>query len=71
VDDKGMLLVSIAPGAGSQAMAGQGALLQLDVEALCAGDSAFTLDPGNVHLVAADGRGLMLQMGQSHLTVKQ
>ncbi|MEP6705884.1 MAG: secretin N-terminal domain-containing protein [Pyrinomonadaceae bacterium] len=71
VDDKGMLLVSIAPGAGSQGLSGQGALLQLDVEALCAGDSAFTLDPGNVHLVAADGRSLMLQMGQSHLTVKQ
>jgi general secretion pathway protein D len=71
VDDKGMLLVSIAPGAGSQAMTGQGVLLQLDVEALCAGDSAFTLDPGNVHLVAADGRSLMVQIGQSHLTVKQ
>ncbi len=71
VDDKGMLLVSITPGAGSQAMTGQGVLLQLDVEALCAGDSAFTLDPGNVHLVATDGRSLMLQMGESHLTVKQ
>ena len=71
VDDKGMLLVSIAPGAGATTMTGQGALLQLDVEALCAGDSAFTLDPGNVHLVASDGRSLMLQMGQSHLTVKQ
>jgi len=71
IDDKGMLLVSIAPGAGSPALTGEGALLQIEVEAVGAGDSAVTFDAGNVHLVAADGRGLVLQLGQSQLAVKQ
>ena len=71
VDDKGMVLLSIAPGPGSKAIIGDGALLQIEIEAIGAGDSAVNFDAGNVHLVAADGRALVLQLGQSHLVVKQ
>lgn len=71
IDDKGMILLSIAPGSGSIAMKGEGALLQIEVEGIGAGDSAFSFDAGNVHLIAADGRALVLQLGQSQLAVKQ
>lgn len=71
IDDKGMILLSIAPGGGSKAMLGDGSLLQIEVEAVGVGDSAVNFDAANVHLVAADGRALVLQLGQGRLVVKQ
>jgi general secretion pathway protein D len=71
IDEKGMLVVSITAGPGSNSMTGQGALLKIDFEAVGAGDGAVSFDTGNVHLIAADGRSLVLQLGQSVLTVKQ
>ncbi|HVS20537.1 MAG TPA: secretin N-terminal domain-containing protein [Pyrinomonadaceae bacterium] len=69
-DQSGMLLVSVAPVAGST-VSGEGALLNIEVEAIGAGDSALVFDLSNVHLVAADGRPTMLDLGSSKLTVKQ
>jgi len=71
IDDKGMLLISIAPAAGASPMAGDGSLLKIDFEAVGAGEGAFAFDTGNVHLVAADGGSLVLQLGQTRVTVKQ
>ncbi|MEA2206160.1 MAG: ral secretion pathway protein [Blastocatellia bacterium] len=71
IDEKGMLVVSITAGPGSGSMIGQGPLLKIDFEAVGAGDGAVSFDTGNVHLIAADGRSLVLQLGQSVLTVKQ
>jgi general secretion pathway protein D len=71
IDEKGMLVVSITAGPGSSSMTGQGPLLKIDFEAVGAGDGAVSFDTGNVHLIAADGHSLVLQLGQSVLTVKQ
>jgi general secretion pathway protein D len=71
IDEKGMLVVSITAGPGSNSMTGQGPLLRIDFEAVGPGDGAVSFDTGNVHLIAADGRSLVLQLGQSVLTVKQ
>jgi hypothetical protein len=69
MDQNGMVLVSLAPAAGSPAI-GEGTLLNLDIEATGAGDSGLVFDLSNVHLVAADGRPTVLQLGLGGLTVK-
>jgi hypothetical protein len=69
VDEHGMVLISVAPGAGSATTA-DGALINIDVEALAAGDSSLAFDISNVHVVAADGRALLLQINPAKLTVK-
>jgi general secretion pathway protein D len=69
LDQKGVLLVSIAPAAGSQ-IAGEGALVNVEVEAIGAGDSSVAFDLSNVHLVSADGQATVLQLAPMSLTVK-
>ena len=70
IDEHGLMLVSLAPAAGS-AVNGEGALLNFEVEAIGAGDSALAFDLANVHLVASDGRSVTLQIEPMKLTVKQ
>ena len=70
IDEHGLMLVSLAPAAGS-AVNGEGALLTFEVEAIGAGDSALAFDLANVHLVASDGRYVTLQIEPIKLTVKQ
>jgi general secretion pathway protein D len=70
IDEHGLMLVSLAPAAGS-AVNGEGALLSFEVEAIGAGDSALAFDLANVHLVASDGRYVTLQIEPVKLTVKQ
>jgi hypothetical protein len=69
VDPSGMLLVSISPGAGSP-LSGEGVLLNIEFEAIAGGDSLLAFDLANVHLVASDGRNLLLQVEPVKLTVK-
>ena len=69
LDQKGVLLVSIAPAAGSQIF-GEGALVNVEVEAIGAGDSSVAFDLSNVHLVSADGQATVLQLAPINLTVK-
>jgi hypothetical protein len=69
IDPSGMLLVSIAPGAGSP-LGGEGVLLNIEFEAVAGGDSLLAFDLANVHLVASDGRNLLLQVEPVKLTVK-
>jgi len=70
IDPKGVLLISLAPAIGS-AVTGEGVLLNIEVEATGAGNSAIAFDLSNVHLVAADGRATTLQLNPTTLTVKQ
>jgi len=70
IDAHGLMLVSLAPAAGS-AVNGEGALLNFEVEAIGAGDSALAFDLANVHLVASDGRYVTLQIEPIKLTIKQ
>jgi Cohesin domain len=69
VDEHGMVLLSIAPANGSPITA-DGVLLNLEVEAVSAGDSGLFFDLSNVHLVAGDGRTLTVQVEPIKLTVK-
>jgi len=70
IDDHGVLLVSLTPAAGAP-VSGDGALLNIDIEAIGAGDSALAFDLNNVHLMASDGRNTLLQIEPIKLTVKQ
>ncbi len=69
IDEHGMVLLSLTPAPGS-AVTADGTLLNLDVEAVGAGDSTLAFDLSNVHLVASDGRALLLQIEPIKLTVK-
>jgi hypothetical protein len=70
MDEHGMMLLSLAPAAGSTITA-NGVLLNLDVEAVGEGDSTLAFDLSNIHFVASDGRALLLQVEPVKLTVKQ
>jgi general secretion pathway protein D len=69
-DQNGVLLISLFPSAGSPAT-GEGTLLNFNVEAVGTGDSALTFDLANMHLVASDGRGVVVQIEPVKLAVKQ
>jgi general secretion pathway protein D len=69
IDQNGMLLVSLVPAAGSP-VNGEGVLLNIEFEAIAAGDSLLAFDLANVHLVASDGRNILLQVEPVKLTVK-
>ena len=69
IDEHGMVLLSLAPAAGSNLTA-NGTLLNLDVEAVGEGDSTLSFDLSNIHMVASDGRPVMLQIDPIKLTVK-
>jgi general secretion pathway protein D len=70
VTPSGMLLISVTPPAGTQ-MTGAGVLLFIDIEAVSAGESAIGFDKENIHLIATDGRSVMMQFVQSSVRVKQ
>jgi general secretion pathway protein D len=69
VDKEGMLLVSLVTPAGSP-VSGEGTLLNIEFEAIAGGDSALAFDLANIHLVASDGRSVLLQVDPIKLTVK-
>jgi general secretion pathway protein D len=71
VDAKGILLVSVAPSSGAQPMTGAGVLVFIDVEAVGAGESLFSFDKNNVHLIAADGRTVLLDLSEVKVVIKQ
>jgi len=70
IDEHGMVLLSLTPGVGSVITA-DGTLLNIDVEAIASGDSNLNFDLSNIHLVASDGRAMLLQIEPVKLTVKQ
>ncbi len=71
IDPAGLLLVSISPAPAGAPIASLGALLQIDIEAIGAGESDITFDGTRMHTVAADGRSLTLRLEQAHVIVKQ
>jgi len=66
----GVLLVSITPPAGMSPLTNAGALLTLDIEATGAGESAVTFDANNTHIMATDGRDVVLELVRSSILVK-
>ena len=71
VDQKGGLLLSIAPGMGAAPMSGAGVLLVIEVEAVGVGESPLSFGADDVHFVASDGRNVSPQLGHSYVAVKQ
>jgi hypothetical protein len=71
VDAKGLLLVSVAPSANAGPITGAGVLIFIDVEALATGESSFSFDNNNVHLIASDGRTVLLDLSEVKVVVKQ
>jgi hypothetical protein len=71
VDAKGLLIVSVAPPSGAQPITGAGVLVFIDVEAVAPGESIFSFDKNNVHLVAADGRSVLIDLSEVKVVVKQ
>jgi len=69
VDKDGMLLVSLVVAAGTP-IGGEGALLNIEFEGIAGGDSALAFDLANIHLVASDGRSVLLSVEPIKLTVK-
>jgi general secretion pathway protein D len=69
VSPEGFALVSVAPAAGAPALTGAGVLLVVEVEALGEGAAALSLDAEDVHVVAADGRRVLLKVTSGRLAV--
>jgi general secretion pathway protein D len=70
IDPTGMCLISISAN-GAALMHGSGSLVFLQVEAIGPGDAGITFDKGNMHIVAADAREVVLELAQGPTIVKQ
>jgi general secretion pathway protein D len=70
INPGGLLLISVAPPGGAS-MTGAGVLIFIDIEAVAVGESAIEFDKENIHLMATDGRGVLVQFVQSSVRVKQ
>ena len=68
-NEKGVLLVSVTPAPGSH-FSGEGALLNMEIEAIGNGDGSLAFDLSNVHLVTSDGRATVLQLAPMSLLVR-
>jgi general secretion pathway protein D len=69
VTPEGLLLVTVAPGQTSSPLSGAGVLLVFEVEALAAGDAPLRFDADDVHLVATDGRKVLVKVMTDQLSV--
>ncbi|HEY0172741.1 MAG TPA: secretin N-terminal domain-containing protein [Pyrinomonadaceae bacterium] len=69
VTPEGLLLVTVAPGQTSSPLSGAGVLLVFEVEALSAGDAPLRFDADDVHLVATDGRKVLVKVMTDQLSV--
>jgi hypothetical protein len=64
---EGLLLVSVAPPASP--LSGAGVLLTFDVEALAPGSEALRFDADDVHIVATDGRKVLVKVMTDQISV--
>ena len=66
---EGLLLVTVAPPAAP--LSGAGVLLAFEVEALAAGAEPLRFDADDVHLVATDGRKVLVKVMTDQLSVRE
>ncbi|HEX8338649.1 MAG TPA: secretin N-terminal domain-containing protein [Pyrinomonadaceae bacterium] len=71
VDPSGVLVVSVAPAAGSPALTGGGLLLVIEVEGLAPGETGLQFDVDKVHFVATDGRTVRPRTNPGRFKVTQ
>ncbi|HEX8353333.1 MAG TPA: secretin N-terminal domain-containing protein [Pyrinomonadaceae bacterium] len=69
VTPEGLLLVTVAPARPASPLSGAGVLLVFDVEALSAGAEPLRFDADDVHLVATDGRKVLVKVMTDQLSV--
>ncbi|MDT5261744.1 MAG: ral secretion pathway protein [Acidobacteriota bacterium] len=67
---EGLLLVTIVPNSAASAISGAGVLLVFDIEALAVGIAPLRFDADEVHLVATDGRKILLKVMTDQITVR-
>lgn len=65
---EGLLLVTVAP--PTSPLSGAGVLLTFEVEALSAGDEPLRFDADDVHLVATDGRKVLVKVMTDQILVR-
>ena len=65
---EGLLLVSVAP--PTSPLSGAGILLTFDVEALASGSEPLRFDADDVHLVATDGRKVLVKVMTDQISVR-
>ncbi|MGB8507590.1 MAG: cohesin domain-containing protein [Pyrinomonadaceae bacterium] len=71
ISPEGLMLVSVTPSAAIKSVTGAGVLLVIEVEALAAGAGAFVFNADDIHLLATDGRQILLKANAGQITVKQ
>ncbi|HEX5707650.1 MAG TPA: secretin N-terminal domain-containing protein [Pyrinomonadaceae bacterium] len=70
VSAEGALLFSVAPPPGAQTFTGAGVLVTIEVEGVAPGASEVGLDASDVHLIAHDGRKVLIKVLTSAVTVR-
>jgi hypothetical protein len=66
---EGLLLITVTPGADASAISGAGVLLNVEVEALADGAQPLRFEADDVHVVATDGRKVLLRVMTDQLSV--
>ncbi|MCA1591534.1 MAG: hypothetical protein LC754_02560 [Acidobacteria bacterium] len=70
ISPEGLLLVSVTPST-VRSITGAGVLLVVEVEALAEGASALSFNADDVHLLATDGRKILLKTTGGQISMKQ
>jgi general secretion pathway protein D len=68
---QGLLLITVAPNSSSSAISGAGVLLTFDVEARAPGAEALRFDADDVHVVATDGRKILVKVMTDEVSVRK
>ncbi|HLM56517.1 MAG TPA: secretin N-terminal domain-containing protein [Pyrinomonadaceae bacterium] len=61
VTPEGLVLVSFTPAAGVSELSGAGVLLVVEVQALAEGEDVFKVEADELHVLASDGRKVLLK----------
>jgi general secretion pathway protein D len=71
IDASGLCLVTISSRNGAAPIQGAGTLLLVEVEGVAAGDGAFALDKGAMHIIATDAGEVVLEINPVPAVLKQ
>jgi general secretion pathway protein D len=69
VTPEGLLVITVTPDASAAPLSGAGLLLSVEVEALAGGDAPLRFEADDVHVVATDGRKVLLRVMTDRLSV--
>jgi general secretion pathway protein D len=69
VTPEGLLVITVTPDASAAPLSGAGVLLSVEVEALAGGDAPLRFEADDVHVVATDGRKVLLRVMTDQLSV--